>query len=161
MKANHEKYWHETFIFAVIVKSFTGLMELFSGILLLAVTSEGLQKILAAVARGEATEQPQDFFYTYAHQYIAHITSGTRIFAGLYLLSRAIINLLLVVGMVKKKTQAYLIAIGVISVFMLYQLLRIAHTRSLALSALTVFDAFFILLIWHEYKYLSGKLLEN
>ena len=41
---------------------------------------------------------------------------------------------------------------------MMYQLFRIALHHSLFMEVITVFDVFFIVLIWHEYNYLTKKL---
>ena len=153
-----EKYWHEFFVFGVWIKSFTGALEILSGLAVLLISPAHQLAILQHLSRGEWTEAPQDFFVAYSHQYISHLTTGTRIFAGLYILSHGIINLFLVWGLVKQKPAAYLIAVGVLVSFMFYQILRIALHFSPLLIVLTIFDAFFVVLIWHEYKGLVKKL---
>jgi uncharacterized membrane protein len=153
-----EKYWHETFIVAIVIKTFTGLLETASGLLLLFINPPALDSVFARLARGELTEVPQDYFISYSHQYIQHLTAGTKDFAGLYILAHGLINLLLVLGLIKEKTAAYLVGIGVLLSFMLYQIYRASYTHSLALVLLTIFDCFFVVLIWHEYNYLTRKL---
>jgi len=153
-----EKYWHEFFIVSICIKTLTGLAETASGFLLVFLSPAGLAAILNRLSRGEQLEIPQDYFFVYAHQYLNHLTMGTKDFAGLYILSHGIINLVLVTGLIKEKTWAYLVAIGVLISFMTYQLFRIALNHSLLLSVLTVFDAFFVVIIWHEYNYLTKKL---
>ena len=153
-----EKYWHEFFIISMCIKTLTGLVETASGFLLVYLSPVVLTNILNRISRGEQLEDPKDFFLAYAHQYLQHLTAGTKDFAGLYILAHGIINLLLVLGLIKEKTWAYLVAIGVLCSFMLYQIFRIAMNHSLLLSALTIFDAFFVIIIWHEYNYLTRKL---
>jgi uncharacterized membrane protein len=153
-----EKYWHEFFIISICIKTLTGLVETVSGFLLVYLSPSALTVILNRLSRGEQLEDPQDFFLAYAHQYLNHLTAGTKDFAGLYILAHGIINLLLVLGLIKEKTWAYLVAIGVLCSFMLYQIFRIALDHSLLLSALTIFDAVFVIIIWHEYNYLTRKL---
>jgi uncharacterized membrane protein len=140
------------------IKTLTGLVETASGFLLVYLSPVVLTNILNRISRGEQLEDPKDFFLAYAHQYLQHLTAGTKDFAGLYILAHGIINLLLVLGLIKEKTWAYLVAIGVLCSFMLYQIFRIAMNHSLLLSALTIFDAFFVIIIWHEYNYLTRKL---
>jgi uncharacterized membrane protein len=94
----------------------------------------------------------------YSHQYVAHLTAGTKIFAGLYILAHGLINLFLVWGLVKQKPTAYLVAVGVLLAFIFYQVFRIAFHHSLLLATLTVFDALFVVLIMHEYNRLIKKL---
>jgi uncharacterized membrane protein len=153
-----EKYWHEFFIISICIKTLTGLVETASGFLLLYLSPAVLTGILNRLSRGEQLEVPQDFFLVYAHQYLNHLTAGTKNFAGLYILAHGIINLFLVLGLIKEKTWAYLVAVGVLCSFMFYQIFRIAINHSLLLSLLTIFDALFVIVIWHEYNYLTRKL---
>lgn len=153
-----EKYWHEFFVISLCIKTLTGLAETLSGVFLLYVSPQVLLATLNRFSRGEQLEDPQDFFLAYAHQYLHNIKSGTQIFAGLYILAHGLINLVLVAGLIKEKTWAYLVAIGVLISFMTYQLFRVAVTHSLPLAALTIFYAFFVVIIWHEYNYLTQKL---
>lgn len=153
-----EKYWHEFFIISICIKTLTGLVETASGFLILLLSPAGLMAVLNRLSRGELAEDPKDFFLAYAHQYISHISSGTQVFAGLYILAHGLINLVLVIGLIKEKLWAYLVAIGVLISFMLFQLFRIAVSHSLPLTALTVFDAVFVVIIWHEYKYQLRRL---
>ena len=99
-----------------------------------------------------------DFLLAYPYQYLQHLTTGVKIFAGLYILAHGLINLLLVLGLIKEKLWAYLVAVGVLGSFMLYQLYRIAYTQSVLLEILTVLDALFVIVIWHEYKYQIKRL---
>ncbi len=158
MKAIAEKYWHEIFEIGVFIKSLTGLVEVISGILLVSIRASTLHNILIRLSRGELTEDPQDFFFSYANQFLSHLTAATKDFAGFYILAHGLINLFLVLGLLKEKAWAYLVAIGVLSSFMLYQIFTIALRPSIFLEVLTAFDVFFVFLIWHEYKHLSGKL---
>jgi uncharacterized membrane protein len=156
-----EKYWHEFFVISICIKTLTGLVETASGFVLLFMSPDALSRVLTRLSRGEQLEDPKDFFLAYAHQYLQHLSSGTRVFAGLYILAHGLINLVLVAGLIKEKTWAYLVAIGVLISFMLYQILRVAISHSLPLAVLTVFDAFFVIVLWHEYNYLTRKLAKR
>jgi uncharacterized membrane protein len=152
-----EKYWHEFFIVSICIKTLTGLTETVSGFLLLWMSPAGLALILNRLSRGDRLEGFADFFLDYAHQYLHVITSSTKIFAGLYILSHGLINLVLVAGLIKEKTWAYLVAIGALISFMSYQLIRVAMNHSVPLAILTGFDVFFVIILWHEYNYLTRK----
>jgi len=152
-----EKYWHGTFTVSVLIKAFDGLVEVSSGLLLMLVSPQTLQNILMKISRGEMTEDPQDLFFRYANEYLRHLTTGTKNFAGFYILAHGLLNVILIVGLWKQKAAAYLLAIGVITSFILFQIYRIALHRSLFLEILTVFDALFITLVYHEYKVLVKK----
>ncbi len=148
-----EKYWHDFFFIGVCVKSLTGLIETTSGLLLLFVQSAILRSFLIRVSRGEFSKDPTDFFFDYSYRYIQHLTVETRIFAGFYILAHGLINLCLVWGLWKQKLQAYLIAIGVLLSFIVYQIYRIAMNHSLFLEILTALDILFVITIIHEYNY--------
>jgi len=152
-----EKYWHEFFVISICIKTLTGLMETASGFLILWMSPAGLTLVLNRLSRGGNLEGPADFFLDYAHQYLHVITSSTKVFAGLYILSHGLINLVLVAGLIKEKTWAYLVAIGALISFMSYQLIRIAMNHSIPLAVLTGFDVFFVIILWHEYNYLTRK----
>ncbi|MDR3643326.1 MAG: DUF2127 domain-containing protein [Candidatus Doudnabacteria bacterium] len=156
-----EKYWHEFFIIGIIIKSFTGLVETCSGLVLLSIKPQTLSLILLRLSGGGKITDADDFLLAYPYQYMQHLTPGIKVFAGLYILAHGLINLLLVMGLIKEKLWAYLVAIGVLSSFMLYQLYRIAYTQSPLLEALTVLDAFFVIVLWHEYKYQVKRLGKN
>jgi uncharacterized membrane protein len=153
-----EKYWHEFFVISICIKTLTGLVETVSGVVLLYMSPAAIMAVFEKLTRNEQLEDPRDFFLAYVHQYMHNINSATQIFAGLYILSHGLINLVLVAGLIKEKTWAYLIAIGVLISFMSYQLFKVAVNHSLPLAVLTVFDPFFVIIIWHEYNYLTRKL---
>jgi uncharacterized membrane protein len=153
-----EKYWQEFFIIGIIFKSFTGLVETCSGLVLLLMRPETLSRVLLRLSGGGQIKDFDDFLLAYPYQYLQHLTTGVKIFAGLYILAHGLINLLLVLGLIKEKLWAYLVAVGVLGSFMLYQLYRIAYTQSVLLEILTVLDALFVIVIWHEYKYQIKRL---
>ncbi len=163
MRLIPEKYWHKTFVITICIKCLTGITETVSGILLLFIQPTTLAHILARFSRSEQLEDPQDFFLDFAYQYIHRLNTSTKDFAGLYILAHGLINLFLVLGLIREKAWAYLIAIGVLGSFMLYQVFRIAmHPfSSPLLVVLTIFDTFFIVLIIHEYRYLTRKLAKR
>jgi uncharacterized membrane protein len=50
------------------------------------------------------------------------------------------------------KLWAYPLTMAVFAAFSVYQVYRFAHTHSLALALLTVFDVLIIYLTWEEYR---------
>lgn len=153
-----KKYWHEFFIIGIIIKSLTGLVETLSGFVLLLISPGLLINILGRLSHGGQIVDADDLLLGYAYQYLQHLTVANKIFAGLYILFHGIINLLLVLGLIKEKLWAYLIAVGVLSSFILYQLFRIALAHSPLLETLTVLDFLFVIVIWHEYNYQIRRL---
>jgi uncharacterized membrane protein len=85
------------------------------------------------------------------------ISVGTQQFITFYLLSHGIINLILVLGLWKKKMWAYHASFIVLTIFSVYQICRYIYNPSLWLVILTVFDIVVIWLIWREYKRIRPK----
>lgn len=157
----HEKYWHGFFIFAVSIKTFTGIVETISGLVIAFISPAGLGVILNKLSGGELLEDPTGFLVEYTNAALRHLTVGNKIFAGLYVLAHGLMNLFIVYGVLKNKPGAYLISIGILASFMLYQIPRYFMGHSPLLGILTIFDAVFIVLLYHEYKHLINKLAHH
>ena len=153
-----EKYWRDFFVVGIIFKTMTGLAETVSGLVLLVIRPETLAKILMRLSGGGQPQDADDWILFYAYDFLEHLTTGTKIFAGLYILLHGVINLVLALGLIKEKLWAYLVAIGVLVSFMLYQISRIAFNHSIFLTVLTCLDALFVVVIWHEYRYQVKRL---
>ena len=82
----------------------------------------------------------------------------TQDFYAFYLLSHGVVKLALVVGLLMNRLWAYPASLGVMTLFIAYQLYRFSYTHGVGLIALTVFDLFVIALIWHEYRLIRHHL---
>lgn len=67
-------------------------------------------------------------------------------------------KLALVIGLLREKLWAYPASLIALALFIAYQLYRYAFTNSVGLLALTVFDLFVMLLVWHEYRLIRHHL---
>ena len=152
-----EKLWHELFKVGVYIKGIIGAFELASGFLVIFISAERIGRILANLANRNLPLNLEDFFVYFSHQYVANPHPELKIFAGLYIISRGVINMFLVWGLIKERHEAYLFAIGVMGSFWLYQVYRLVLHPSLLLGFLTAFDVLLIILIWHEYKKLKAS----
>ena len=71
-------------------------------------------------------------------------------------------NLGLAIGLLMGSLWSYPAALAALALLMSYQMYRYTHTHSVALIALTLFDAIVWFLVWHEYRVLrSGPLVER
>ncbi len=148
-----QKYWHELFEFGVIIKGFNGVWETISGFLVLFLSKAILSNWLLIVTRNELLEDPHDRLINFLAHALQNFSNDTKTFAALYILAHGLLNIFLAVQLYRDRHWAYLVTIGTTLIFMFYQIYRINIHHSLILTAITIFDAFFIILAWHEYRY--------
>jgi len=148
-----QKLIHQAFEVGIILKGLNAALEIVFGILLLFTNVVGLVQTLIA---DELIEDPDDFFATHLRA-LANSSHQVQIYGGLYLLSHGIIKAVLVGGLLRNKMWAYPASLAVLSLFIVYQVVRIVQTHSLPLLALTLFDLLVIWLVWEEYRRISKK----
>ena len=141
------------FEIAVVLKGINGLIELVLGTTLL-FFSNLVNDIVYALAQNELIEDPNDFFARHAQSLLGGVPQAEH-FGGLYLLAHGVVKIILVGGLLRNKSWAYPAALAVMSLFVVYQWVRIAMYKSPLLLALTLFDMFVIWLIYHEYRRLQ------
>lgn len=148
-----QKYWHKLFEFGVLIKGFNGTWEIASGLLFLFLSKTTLSGWFYFLFRNELVEDSNDRFINSLTYALQNLSSDAKTFAALYLLIHGLLSIFLVIQLYRNKHWAYLVIIGVMLIFMPYQIYRISLHHSIVLTVITIFDAFFILLTWHEYKY--------
>ncbi|MFA6416548.1 MAG: DUF2127 domain-containing protein [Candidatus Paceibacterota bacterium] len=148
-----QKYWHELFELGVLIKGLNGLWETAGGLLFLFLSRETLSRWFLSVMHNELLEDPHDKIINFFSHSANHFSSGTKTFVALYILLHGILNIFLAIQLYRDRHWAYLVAIGAMSTFVLYQLYRISVHHSPVLMAVTIFDICFIALTWHEYRY--------
>ncbi len=154
-----EKYWHELFEIGILLKGFNGLWETISGFLVLFVSKATFSTWFLLIAQNELLEDPHDKFINFVTHALQNFSGDTKIFAAIYILSHGILNIFLSIQLYRDRHWAYLVTIGAMAIFMVYQIHRITIHHSLVLTAITIFDVFFIILAWHEYKYHRDRVI--
>ncbi len=155
-----EKYIRDIFDVGIGIKGIDGVLQVIGGIALLLIKPETINRIIVNLSRHELTQDPQDKIANYLLSF-SHTTSGSKIFAALFLLSHGLIKILIVIGLLKNKLWAYPTGIIVFTAFGIYQIYRYAHTHSLGMLVLTILDVFVILLTWHEYKVVKANISQR
>ena len=139
------------FAIGIIAKGLNGLAELVGGLLLLFVAPDSIHHLVAALTRGELSEDPNDFVARYLLHTASGLTGSAVIFGAVYLLVHGAVKIVLVIALLLNKLWAYPCMIIVLLIFIGYQLYRIALHPSADLIALTLFDAVIVTLTWLEY----------
>lgn len=147
------KHWHKLFKLGIFLKGINGIWELSSGILALFLSKVTLETWFFIVTRYELLEDPNDVLINFFMSAFQNVSNSAKVFAAFYLLLHGFLNIFLAIQLYRDKRWAYLVTIGSTLILMIYQIYRISIHHSLLLTAITIFDVFFIGLAWHEYKY--------
>ena len=152
-EASREKYWHELFEGSLILKGFNGIWETLSGAAFLLLSKATLGNWFFRLTRNELLEDQGDRVINFFSHILQNVSHSTQTFAALYILFHGLLNIFLVIQLYREKHWAFLVTISATVVFMTYQIHRIFLFHSTFLILLTIFDLFYIVLAWHEYKY--------
>ena len=156
---NEEKIEHELFDISILLKGMHALTEIVGGVFTFVISSDFILHFVVKITQGELLEDPNDSFTRYLLNLASGISVDTKQFIAFYLISHGIINLVLVIGLFKKKIRAYHASFFVLTVFAFYQMYRYIYHPSLFMIILTIFDLVTIWLIWKEYTRIKNRLI--
>jgi len=142
----------QIFEVGILLKGLDGLLEIAGGVLLLFIKPETINHLAATLTQHELAEDPHDWIATHILHSSQSLTSGSFLFAALYLLSHGIVKIVLVWEILHDRLWAYLGLIYLTIGFMVYQIYRITYSHSIGLTLLTVFDAVIVYLTVVEYR---------
>ncbi len=154
---NADRLTHRAVLVGRVFKGADGCLELIGAIALFLVTRPEIQHAVAWLAREELAEDPNDFFATHAVRMAQHLTAGSQHFAAAYLLVHGAIKLALVAGLLRGLRWVFPVALTVLTVFIGYQLYRLAHIPSWPLGLFTLLDIVVVALIGREWSRLNGR----
>jgi len=137
---------------SITLKGLDGVLEVIGGLLLLFLTPHRLNAIVVFLTQHELSQDPTDFLATHLLFYAQRYTASTALFLAVYLLSHGIIKIIIVVALLQQRLWSYPLAIVFLSLFIVYQIYRLALHMSLGLLALTLFDIFIVGLTVLEYR---------
>jgi uncharacterized membrane protein len=142
-----------TFKIGLALKAGDGVLEIVAGALLLFLSPSTIDRIARSLTAHELGQDPHDRIAHFILTTTGHLSSGTTLFGAIYLLSHGVSKVVLVVFVLRNKLWAYPWLIGLLGVFIAYQLYVIGFVKfSWGLTALTVFDVLLVWLTWREYQ---------
>lgn len=150
----NERRIRQLFQASLALKGAHAVIEVVGGLALAFITTASITDVVTRLTRGELSQDPTDFVATHLARMAGHVSAGTKNFYAFYLLSHGLVGLALVAGLLREKLWAYPASLGVLGLFIAYQLYRYAQAPSAVLALLTGFDLLVMLLIWHEYRLL-------
>ncbi len=142
---------------SVALKGVNALVEALVGIVLYFVSTDAIVAWAKSLTLHELTVNPNDFVASHLLALAENFAMNSKQFYSFYLFSHGLIKVLLVAGLLRNKMWAYPASLAVLGLFVVYQMYRFSYTLSFGLLALSVFDAFVMLLIWHEYRVVRGR----
>lgn len=143
---------------SVFLKGLISFAEVVAGIFVFFVPLSAITNFFIRYAQQELIEEPGDFIATHLIQLSHQFALPGGVFLSLYLLSRGLIKLGLVIALFKNQLWAYPSSLVVLGLFVLYQLYQIIAAFSIFMVLLTIFDLIVMWSIWEEYRVLRAHL---
>lgn len=140
---------HEFFMVSVILKGLVSLSEVVVGIAVLLIPPQIIISLTLTLLNYLPIASVQAKLIAEVSKY----TSSTALFVSLYLLSRGLVKVGLVWGLLKGKLIAYPLSLGVLALLVLYQTYQIITPPfSLIIFAITLFDLVVMYFVYREWK---------
>lgn len=143
-----ETFIYDGFLISVLLKGLISLIEVVSGIAAFLIPPA----TIIAIATFVLNYLPIASLQNALMQEVARYTSGAVAYVGIYLLSRGLIKVALVVGLLRNWLVAYPASLVVLFLFLLYQGYQIATTHSLIVTLISLFDIVVMYFIYREWR---------
>lgn len=143
---------HKSFEIAILLKGIDGAFEIIGGVLLIFLTPNRLNRLIALLTQHELSEDPRDVIANLTIRLGAHFSLSSQYFGVFYLVSHGLIKLILIIMLWKRKIWAYPLTVVSLLLFAVYQIYRCTISYSIALVLLTIFDIIMIVLTLIEYR---------
>lgn len=152
IRSLRERYIYNLFRIGVFLKGVDSIVEVFAGFVILFIGPDVIGNAVISMSQDELAEQPHSIIAQIALPLAQHLALTPQKFLAAYLLARGVIKIFLVVALLYNRRWSYPAALMVLGLFLIYEFYLIALGHSLFLCALALFDAILLWLIWHEYR---------
>ena len=148
---------HILFIASILLKGVFAVLEILAGVALLVSSPGLLTQFIHFMFHNRLVADPNDPLATYALRQLHEFDMTRHMFVGIYLMLHGLVKVGIVAGLYSERLMAFPIGITVLGIFIAYEFERFVATHSLVLLALSVLDAFIVVLAWREYQALKAK----
>jgi uncharacterized membrane protein len=145
-----------TFRISVALKGIDGALEIIGGLVLLFVSPSSINHLVRQLTAHELAENPHDLIANHLLHSASQLSKSSTLYGAVYLLIHGVTKVVLVVLVLREKLWAYPWIIGLLLVFVVYQVYRMTYRFSITLLVLTLFDLFVAGLTWREYRAKRG-----
>lgn len=150
--------WTERlFRVALVVKGVDGAAELLGAVALLVVSGDWMHRVVAVILARDLLGPPDAPPARHLVTAIDDVAGGDRTFVVAYLGLHGLLKLALVWALLRRWLPAYPVAVGVLALFVVYELVHAWHTGSVLLPFLALLDVAIIVLVLREYRLLRGQ----
>lgn len=153
MENLQEKRIFLTYEIVLLLKGLQAFLEIISGILFYAISTNTIAALIVFIAHGELAESPDGILSNFLVQSAHQLSASGKFFITFYLLTHGIVKLVLIIGLFLKKPWAYPGAIIGLGGLILYQLYSLIRHYSVFLLILTAIDIVIFWLIIREHNY--------
>jgi len=160
-ETRREQFIDRWFTISVFLKGLISFFEIVVGVAVLLIPPDAVIGFLMDMSEDALADNPHAFFATHSLRALQHLPPLAQGFIAVYLISRGLIKLLLVVALLKNKLWAYPASLAVLGLFVLYQVYEIFKTHTGLLILLSVFDLAVMWFIWREYKMVKADPRHN
>jgi uncharacterized membrane protein len=141
----------------ILIKGIDGVLELIGGALVLFLSPHAITGVTNFLTQDALQENPHNFIATHIAKTGNHLAAGHNIFAALFLLTHGLVKVVLVVCLLLNKLWAYPWALGVLGLFLVYQIYLLATAPTFSMAFLTVLDVIIIGLIYREWQQIRQR----
>jgi uncharacterized membrane protein len=142
----------KTYEIGILIKGIDGVLELIGGLLVLVLNPHAINGIVSFLTQDALQENPHNFIATHIVKYGHHLSAGHNLFAAAFLLTHGLVKVVLVTCLLLNKHWAYPWAIGVLGLFLVYQVYLLITQPTFGMAFLTVLDIVIIGLIYREWQ---------
>ncbi len=136
----------------VALKGLQGLIEAAGGAVLLVADNAAVRHLIQVVTQVELNHNPREALAAYVLKLGQELSLGTQHFYALYFMAHGLVKLFLVAALLRDRPWSYPAALAMLSLFVLYQFVRLAGDWSWTLALLTGIDLVVIGLIYWQYR---------
>jgi uncharacterized membrane protein len=153
MARREGKRLDQAFRLALWLKGLDGVLEVVGSVALLFVAPASLDHLARWATAHELAQDPHDVVARYLLDSASQLSRSKTLYGAVYLLDHGAAKLTLVAALLRDRLWAYPWMIGLLVMFIAYQLYRLDRQPTWGLVALTVFDVFVVALTVREYQH--------
>ena len=134
-----------------------GAVRVIFGLSLLRVIGMPLLDIFSKLMSHELIEEPGDLLVNFTRNFLTHHPLQITYFLASYFIFWGLVDMVLSYNLIKHRLWAFPVSMVLVSLFIIYELVRVTHTHSLLLLWIIFVDMVILLLIGREYAKLKKQ----
>ncbi len=146
------RLFHRLYDLTIIIKGIDGVLEFIGGLLLLFISHTRLDAITVFLTQHELSQDPNDKISNFLVDYVHDLPHGVQLFGAVYLLAHGVLKIFLAYNLFREKRWVFPYAIAILSLFVAYQCYRLFVHFSYGILFITLLDLLVIWFIAIEYR---------